>query len=157
MVHNAENCKYLLSIDGVYGGSVELKWIIRLFSSNLSRMHYENNNIVNYDTGSILCHTLPIMVQRILTYYRTIHILWTHIMLKNIKDKYRKCKRSLKIVILDNNWTLRGLKRYKEVYNIIFKIRHNPIFCFPYKDNILFCWKLLTFYINLKFLYKHEI
>ena len=57
--NRAEVYRNLLPRDDECGGSVVLRYISRLFSNYLFRVHYENStNAVNYNTGSIACHLL---------------------------------------------------------------------------------------------------
>ena len=57
--NRAEVYRNLLPRDDECGGSVVLRYISRLFSNYLFRIHYEYSiNTVDYGTESVVCHLL---------------------------------------------------------------------------------------------------
>ena len=78
MVNSAEDYKNLLCRDGKYSESVELTSSAICFSYYLFKVHSGNStNTIDYGIKSlfVVCCFQAIIMQGILMYYRTFHIL----------------------------------------------------------------------------------
>ena len=91
MANRTEDPKNLLSRGMEYGGSGEMTWINHLFSNYLFIIHYKNStNTVDYAWSHCLSY-LTFWQLDIWVYFRTIHILWNHLLGNKFSDGALHC------------------------------------------------------------------